>query len=222
MNALVNGRRCPLLKVSLFFHAENSKKYRAFALFVMVIYLTYSTFSAQALAAQYTFVEDDTLWSISKVYLNSPYEWPRIKNLDGSPIQDIYRIPIGHTVFIPDQIIKPEKLSKIELEPTISAINISKKHATTILTQGDINNPSVIDLNNHQASLLIQNPYHYLILTKKTGFVRAFIDAQHVYISIPLLIEKLKTASPEIELKIIGNGVAISTDLINEILGLKK
>jgi len=65
------------------------------------------------------------------------------------------------------------------------------------------------------------NPYHYLLVNKKEGLVRAFIDGQHVTMPVSKLVELYADANPGFDVKKIGDGIAISNTLIKEILGLK-
>jgi hypothetical protein len=183
-------------------------------------------FSTHAYSKEYVFIKDDTLWSLSKRYFKNPYDWPLIKNLDGSEIEDIYRIPIGHPVQIPDHIIKHEKINSLEVDnktPSYSVTSVISKRTDSL--EPDSNSvpitEEIIHINSSSSKALINNHFHYLILTKKTGLVRAFIDDKHVTISIPVLIQKIKSARPDIKVMPIGDGIAISTDLVKEILGIK-
>ncbi|MEY8213992.1 MAG: hypothetical protein RPR97_05845 [Colwellia sp.] len=152
-------------------------------------------------AIEYEFVKKDTLWDLSTNYLKNPYNWPQIKNLDGSAVEDVYRIPIGHVVRIPDSIVKPEILA---------------------LEQYAVNAGDIIDLNKTTDKSVVKNPYHYIVLYKDSGLVRAFINDKHVIVPIRLLIEKIKAANPGIEIKPFGNGIAISKDLVEFFLNIKK
>jgi len=68
----------------------------------------------------------------------------------------------------------------------------------------------------------VTNPYHYLLVNKKEGLVRAFIDGQHVTIPVSKLVELYADANPGLDVKKIGDGIAISKTLIKEMLGLNK
>ena len=176
--------------------------FKEMRLATLIVYCLTICVPTPLLAAEYVFVKNDTLWNLAEQFLTTPWDWPLITNVDGSVIEDVNRIPVGYTVKIPKYLIKHEILEELDSSP-------------------DRPQADIIKLDDMNTKTLIQNPFHYLMLTKNDGLVRAYLNDRHVTISIPLLIEQIKQARPNLEIRALGNGIAISNKLVKELLNIK-
>lgn len=166
-------------------------------LLIFVLFL-----SSVCYSIEYTFVKGDTLWDLSISYLKDPYKWPEIKNLDGSSVANVRKIPIGHKVIIPNEIVKE----------TILALSESE------ISAGE---NDVISLDDTDHETLIKNPYHYIYIYNLSGLVRAYLDDRHVMLPAKLLLSKIKESNPGLKIKDLGSGIAISKDLVRKLLNIK-
>lgn len=172
-----------------------------------ILCLLLPTFVSQPAAAlNYSMLQGDTLWRLADVYLYNPLLWPSITNLDKSPIADVYRIPVGHMVYIPTQS---------DTEPAPSSAT-----KTSSALQSQATTPRTFEVSQRHPAITIANPDHFVYLTKREGLVRAFYEGRHVTIPVSMLLEKIESQSSKVVP--IGDGVAISKELVNEILGIKK
>lgn len=193
-------------------------------------------FPSSSFSLEHYVVPNDTLWDLASEHLRSPWDWPYITNLDGSQVEDVYSISNGHVLLIPsiEDIshlpIPYEKAGAPEIVILAAKRNPhktqqQKRPAQAQKLLGDTSAKHPIDIDASKVSpstkTTVSNPYYYLSLNKTEGLVRAFIDGQHVTIPVSKLVELYADANPGLDVKKIGNGVAISKNLINELLGLK-
>lgn len=100
-------------------------------------------FSANAV--EYTMIKGDTLWSLAKLYLKDPYQWPRITHKDGSKIVDERRIPIGTVVLIPNSLANQK--AKAELKPSTDEPDKLELLVTDTKTVTPIKNAKSVTVN---------------------------------------------------------------------------
>lgn len=152
----------------------------------------------------YVFKEGDTLWSLAERYHNNPYDWPAIKELDGSPIQDVYTIPIGHKVLIFPDFAQDVIQKKIHEVPQ-----------NTIITQAEKQH---IDLGQAQSSQVKRQASSYIYLTKSSGLIRFYYEDRYVVMPVELIIQYFKSQHYTITEKTLNQGVYIDKSLIKTIL----
>lgn len=215
---------------------ELAKKVASSIVFLVV-------FPNPSYSVEYEMVKHDTLWDLATENLRSPWDWPYITNTDGTDIEDVYSIPDGHKVWIPaiedishlpipfekagapEVVILAAKRNKSTAEQfvntaTIEASENNKTKTTKPLTEAPMANVTTKQNVAAKPKTAAQNPYHYLLVNKKEGLVRAFIDGQHVTIPVSKLVELYADAHPGLDVKKIGDGIAISKTLIKEMLGI--
>ncbi|NQY62913.1 MAG: hypothetical protein HRT38_04155 [Alteromonadaceae bacterium] len=171
----------------------------------------------------------DTLWGLSARYFNNPGIWANITEIDGSPVADVYKIPIGHKVLLqsrPKKILHPEigttktKTAQVQqktnqLQANISSVNPFVKSAM-FQASNSITDPAV----RKMVSRIESN--QTLFLTKSTGLIRAYWNGEYVTIPVKTIVKHLKQQIPNVEEVVLATGVYIDKKLISQLLGLKK
>ncbi|GHG07040.1 LysM peptidoglycan-binding domain-containing protein [Thalassotalea marina] len=166
-------------------------------------------------AYNYEIQKGETLWSLSKAYLNNPYLWRTITYVDGTKIIEPTRIPTGAKLYIPES----NRLIQLHSQKDVSTeIASTKQLATSMInthnqslasSQPELSNQKKLhqypSANNRQT---ISNPsitalvksftkqqknklYEYY-LSNNNGSVRAFYNGQEVVVDTQILIEEMR------------------------------
>lgn len=145
----------------------------------------------------------DTLWSLAERYYQNPYDWFAITELDGTPVPDVYRIPIGHKVLIyPDVAQEKNESKKLDIE--VVELKQEKKQPVKIIQKPKANTK--------------RDPSHYIFLTKTTGLIRFNIDGEYALVPVDYIINRFKKNRLNIVETVLKDGVYIEKDLIRQIL----
>lgn len=159
--------------------------------------------ASQAKDVVYQMKDGDTLWSLSKRFRGDPYEWAQVTNLDGSPVEDVYRIPVGHTVLIKMRKLTQDKVNTfiVKHRPQQAEVGVEQKQST----------------NEHKP--LVSRPIdNFIYLDKSTGLIRHFFEGQYVTIPVPTLVAHFQSQRKDFAETVLSNGVLIDKKLINRIL----